>query len=40
MARQASLNIQDYLNEEVMDNLAETLDGVIENIKHQQYQKH
>ncbi len=33
MARQASLNIQDYLNEEVMDNLAETLDGVIENIQ-------
>lgn len=33
MARQASLNIQDYLNDEVMDNLAETLDGVIENIQ-------
>ena len=33
MARQVSLNIQDYLNEEVMDNLAETLDGVIENIQ-------
>lgn len=33
MARQNSLNIQDYLNDEVMDNLAETLDGVIENIQ-------
>ena len=33
MARQASLNIQDYLNDEVMDNLAETLDGVVENIQ-------
>lgn len=33
MARQASLNVQDYLNDEVMDNLAETLDGVIENIQ-------
>lgn len=33
MARQASLNIQDYLNDKVMDNLAETLDGVIENIQ-------
>ncbi len=33
MARQASLNIQDYLNDEVMDNLAEVLDGVIENIQ-------
>jgi hypothetical protein len=33
MARQASLNIQDYLNDQVMDNLAETLDGVIENIQ-------
>lgn len=33
MAKQSSLNIQDYLNDEVMDNLAETLDGVIENIQ-------
>ncbi len=33
MARQASLNIQDYLDDKVMDNLAETLDGVIENIQ-------
>lgn len=33
MARQSSLNIQDYLNDDVMDNLAETLDGVIENIQ-------
>lgn len=33
MARQNSLNIQDYLNDGVMDNLAETLDGVIENIQ-------
>ncbi len=33
MARQASLNVQDYLDDKVMDNLAETLDGVIENIQ-------
>ena len=33
MARQGSLNIQDYLDDKVMDNLAETLDGVIENIQ-------
>lgn len=33
MARQSSLNIADYLTPEVMDNLAETLDGVIENIQ-------
>ena len=33
MARQASLNIADYTNSEVMDNLAEVLDGVIENIQ-------
>lgn len=33
MARQNSLNIADYLTPEVMDNLAETLDGVIENIQ-------
>ena len=33
MARQASLNIADYTNQETMDNLAEVLDGVIENIQ-------
>ena len=33
MAKQNSLNIQDYLNDDVMDSLAETLDGVIENIQ-------
>ncbi len=33
MAKQASLNIQDYLNEEVNDNLQEILSGVIENIQ-------
>ena len=33
MAKQNSLNIQDYLNPDVMDSLAETLDGVIENIQ-------
>ena len=33
MARQASLNIADYTNRETMDNLAEVLDGVIENIQ-------
>lgn len=32
-ARQSSLNIADYLTPDVMDNLAETLDGVIENIQ-------
>ncbi len=31
MARQKSLNIEEYMTEDVMDNLAETLDGVIEN---------
>lgn len=33
MARQAALNIADYTNRETMDNLAEILDGVIENIQ-------
>lgn len=33
MTKQASLNIQDYLNDEVTDNLVETLNGVIENIQ-------
>lgn len=33
MARQATLNIQDYLNENVNDNLQEILSGVIENIQ-------
>ena len=33
MARQASLNIADYTNQATMDNLAEVLDGVIENIQ-------
>lgn len=33
MARQSSLNVADYLTPEAMDNLAETLDGVIENIQ-------
>jgi hypothetical protein len=33
MAKQATLNIQDYLNEEVNDNLQEILSGVIENIQ-------
>lgn len=33
MAKQSSLNIQDYLNDDVYDSLAETLDGVIENIQ-------
>lgn len=33
MAKQSSLNIADYLNDTVMDNLAEILDGVIENIQ-------
>ena len=32
MARTKSLNVADYLTPEVMDNLAETLDGVVENI--------
>lgn len=33
MAKQSSLNIADYLNDTVMDNLAEILDGVIENVQ-------
>lgn len=33
MAKTATLNIQDYLNEEVNDNLQEILSGVIENIQ-------
>lgn len=33
MARQAALNIADYTNRETMDNLAEILDGVVENIQ-------
>lgn len=33
MAREKSLNIADYLTPEVNDNLAETLDGVVENIQ-------
>lgn len=33
MARQAALNIADYTSRETMDNLAEVLDGVIENIQ-------
>lgn len=33
MARTKSLYIQDYLNDSVMDNLAEILGGVIENIQ-------
>ena len=33
MARQAALNIADYTSQETMDNLAEVLDGVIENIQ-------
>lgn len=33
MAREKTLNIADYLTPEVMDNLAETLDGVVENIQ-------
>lgn len=33
MARTKSLNVADYLTPEVMDNLAETLDGVVENIQ-------
>ena len=33
MARQAALNITDYTSRETMDNLAEVLDGVIENIQ-------
>lgn len=33
MARQAALNIADYTSPETMDNLAEVLDGVIENIQ-------
>lgn len=33
MARQPALNIADYTDQTVMDNLAEVLDGVIENIQ-------
>ena len=33
MARQPALNIADYTTPSVMDNLAEVLDGVIENIQ-------
>lgn len=33
MAKTASLNVQDYLNEQVNDNLQEILSGVIENIQ-------
>lgn len=33
MAKTASLNVQDYLNENVNDNLQEILSGVIENIQ-------
>lgn len=33
MARQPALNIADYTNQSTMDNLAEVLDGVIENIQ-------
>lgn len=33
MARQAALNIADYTDQATMDNLAEVLDGVIENIQ-------
>lgn len=33
MAKQATLNIQDYVNENVNDNLQEILSGVIENIQ-------
>ena len=33
MARQAALNIADYTDQTTMDNLAEVLDGVIENIQ-------
>lgn len=33
MTKQSSLNIADYLNDTVMDNLAEILDGVIENVQ-------
>lgn len=33
MARQGALNIADYTNQQTMDNLAEILDGVIENIQ-------
>ena len=33
MARQASLNIADYTDQTTMDNLAEILDGVVENIQ-------
>lgn len=33
MAREKALNIADYTNQSTMDNLAEVLDGVIENIQ-------
>lgn len=33
MARTQALNVADYLTPDVMDNLAETLDGVVENIQ-------
>lgn len=33
MARQSSLNVADYTDQTTLDNLAETLDGVIENIQ-------
>ena len=33
MARQSTLNIADYTDQTTLDNLAETLDGVIENIQ-------
>ena len=33
MARQPALNIADYTDQTTMDNLAEVLDGVIENIQ-------
>ena len=33
MARQPALNIADYTDQKTMDNLAEVLDGVIENIQ-------
>ena len=33
MARQPALNIADYTDQSTMDNLAEVLDGVIENIQ-------
>ena len=33
MAREKALNIADYTDQSTMDNLAEILDGVIENIQ-------